>query len=62
MVSIERECERTYSFDVDATIEAVVEEALNYVGCPYECAVNVLLTDDANIREMNREHRNIDNA
>ena len=62
MVSIERECERTYSFDADATITAVVEEALQYVGCPYECAVNVLLTDDANIREMNREHRNIDKA
>ena len=62
MVSIERECERTYSFDADATIKSVIEEALNYVGCPYECAVNVLLTDDTNIREMNREHRGIDKA
>lgn len=62
MVSIERECERKYSFDADAVIKDVVAEALKYVDCPYECSVNVLLTDDASIREMNREHRGIDKA
>ena len=59
-VNIERECEKCYSFDVDGTIRSVIEEALQYVGCEYECCVNVLLTDDAGIHEMNREYRGID--
>ena len=61
-VNIERECERTYAFDADETIKTVVDAALDYVGCPFECSVNVLLTDDASIREMNRDFRNTDRA
>ncbi len=61
-VNIERECEREYSFDADRTIRDVIEESLRYVGCEYECLVNVLLTDDESIREMNKEYRNIDRA
>lgn len=61
-VNIEREVEREYDFPAEDTIRAVVAEALAYVDCPYECSVNVLLTDDANIREMNRDFRNIDRA
>lgn len=61
-VNIERECERTYAFDADETIKTVVDAALDYVGCPYECSVNVLLTDDESIREMNRDFRNTDRA
>jgi len=59
-VNIEREVEREYDFPVDETIRAVVSEALDFVGCPYECSVNVLLTDDEAIHEMNREYRNTD--
>ena len=34
--------------------------ALDYEGCPYEAEVNVILTDNDAIQEINREHRQID--
>ena len=39
-----------------------METALEYEDCPYEAEVNLLLTDDEEIRIMNREHRQIDRA
>lgn len=42
--------------------EHVVEETLDSENCPYECEVNLLFTDDASIREINREQRNIDRS
>lgn len=59
-VLIEKETDTELSFDYEALIRSVVSEALDYVGCPYETAVNVLLTDNEAIREMNREYRQID--
>ncbi len=59
-VLIEKETDTGLSFDYEALIRSVVSEALDYVGCPYETAVNVLLTDNEAIREMNREYRQID--
>lgn len=38
----------------------VVEAALDYVGCPYEAQVNLLLTTNQQIQEMNRNFRGID--
>lgn len=40
--------------------EKVIEAALDYVECPYEAQVNLLLTDNASIHEMNRQFRGID--
>lgn len=40
--------------------EEVVAAALDYVGCPYEAQINLLLTTDEQIQEMNREFRGID--
>ena len=61
-VNIERELEREYDFPAEETIRAVIAEALDFVDCPYECCVNVLLTNDEAIHEMNREYRNTDRA
>lgn len=61
-VSIERETETGTDFPADELIASVISEALDYVGCPYECSVNVLLTDDKGIREMNCDFRGIDKA
>ena len=47
-------------FDAEETAALVAEAALEYIGCPYEAEVNLLLTHDEEIREMNREYRNID--
>lgn len=47
-------------FDAEETARLVVDAALEYIGCPYEAEVNLLLTHDEEIHEMNRAYRNID--
>ena len=42
--------------------EKVIEAALDYVECPYEAEVNILLTENQEIQEMNRNFRQIDRA
>ena len=42
--------------------EKVIDAALDYVGCPYEAEVNLLLTMNEQIQEMNRNFREIDRA
>lgn len=38
----------------------LIEAALDYAECPYEAEVNLLLTTDEEIHQMNKEHRGID--
>lgn len=59
-VEIEKEVEVTFPFSEEEYIKKVIEAAVDYVDCPYETEVNVLMTDNAGIHEMNREHRGID--
>lgn len=40
--------------------EKVIETALDYIGCPYEAEVSLLLTMNDEIQEMNRNFREID--
>lgn len=40
--------------------EKVINAALDYVNCPYEAEVNLLLTMNDEIQEMNQNFRNID--
>ena len=40
--------------------EKVMEAALDYIACPYEAEVNLLLTMNDEIQEMNRNFREID--
>lgn len=61
-IEIEYEAEELLELPYKEIIEAMVLEALDFEGCPYEAEVNVILTDDEAIREINREHREIDRA
>ncbi len=45
----------------EEVISAIVKQSLAYVGCPYECEVNIILTDNKTIKEINNEQRQIDN-
>lgn len=47
-------------FSVEETARLVVVAALDYEGCPYEAEVDLLITDNENICEMNRNFRQID--
>lgn len=60
MIVIEKETEHVLDFPYEEVIRKVIGAALDYVDCPYETTVNVLLTDNATIQEYNREHRDID--
>ena len=50
------------SLDCKKLAEEVIDAALDYVGCPYEAEVNLLLTMNEQIREMNADFRDIDCA
>lgn len=59
-VYFEEEGSLTLPLDGKKIAEEVVEGALDYIGCPYEAEVNLLLTMNEQIHEMNREFRQID--
>ncbi len=58
--TIENESEITFGFDYEALIRRVAEAVLDYEECPYEASLEVILTDNEGIREVNREARGID--
>lgn len=58
---IEAEVEVKFEFDYEELAGRVVEFALDHEQFPYECEVNLTLTDNAGIHEINKEYRQIDN-
>lgn len=59
-VNIEYETDIELKLDYENIIKKVIEEAADYEKCPYEAEVNVLLTDNASIHDINKETRNVD--
>jgi len=59
-ITIEEEAKIPFSFDYKELTERVINGALDFIECPYEAEVNVLFTDNAAIREINRDNRDID--
>lgn len=59
-VNIENEYLSEISIDYLHIIHDVVGAALEYVKCKYDTEVNVLLTDNERIQEINRDNRGID--
>ena len=59
-INIDYEAERELAIPWEKIIREIVEEALAYEGCPYEAEVNVVLTGDGQIREINRTFRDMD--
>ena len=47
---------------VEEQIKAAIETALTEQGIPLACEINVLITDDGGIREVNRSMRGVDAA
>ena len=62
MVSVQYECETDISLDLDC--EALAKKVAQYVleleNCPYDSQVNLVLTDNSGIHEVNRQFRGID--
>ncbi len=59
-VYIENETNLMSDFDFRELFEKVVRASADYVGIPYEISVNMLLTDDDSIHEINFSEREID--
>lgn len=49
-----------FDFDYSDIIKKAIDASIEYVDCPYECEINVLLTDDEHIHQINKETRDID--
>lgn len=61
-IPVETETEVRFAFDYEQLIREVAVACLDAEECPYDAEVDVLLTDDAAIREINREERGLDKA
>ena len=61
-IYLEEEGDLKLPVDTETLAREAAEAALDEVGCPYEAEVNLLLTMNGQIREMNREFRDIDRA
>ena len=61
-VNIENEYGDIDIKNYEDVITSIVQASLEFVGCPYPCEVNVLLTDNDSIHEINNQQRNIDRA
>lgn len=61
-ILLDNETDISLGIEYEKIADKVINASLNYLDCPYECEVNVLLTDNSGIREVNRQMRNIDSA
>lgn len=59
---IEEEGKVKLPFDIKRIAGIVTKAALDYMLCPYEAEINLLLTTDRDIRQMNKTFRGIDKA
>ena len=60
-IFIENEVDAKFDFDYKNVIEQVVNGATAYVNCPFEVSVEVTITDNETIKEINNQQRGIDN-
>ena len=59
-VTIERESDIPLPFSEQEVAEAVISETLDYEDCPYEVQVNIILTSNEEIQQINLEQRGVD--
>lgn len=58
--NIEIETKIKLDIPVEEIISKVITKSLDDEGCPYEAELSVILTDNNEIKEINKEFRNID--
>lgn len=59
-LNFEYETEIALNLDYEDIITKVVNTSLDMEECPYEVELNIILTDNNEIQQINREHRTID--
>lgn len=59
-VFLENEYEGTAGIDCRTIAGQVIEAAVDYVKCPYECEVNLMIVGNEEIHQINLDQRGID--
>lgn len=59
-INIEYETEKEAGVDYEKIIQDIISASLDHEECPYEAEINVILTDNEAIHEINLEQRQID--
>ena len=59
-ITIERESDIPLPFSEQEVAEVVISETLDYEDCPYEVQVNIILTSNEEIQQINLEQRGVD--
>lgn len=58
-IQIDYETDRQLDFDYTALANKVAQQILDSENCPYEASVNLVITDNEEIKRVNAEFRNI---
>ena len=61
-VFIENEYKNNIEIDYRNIIQNVINEAIDFVCCPYECEISVTIVDDESIQKINNSQRGINRA
>lgn len=59
-ITITEDKELSYPEEFNTIIKDIIEYSIDYLKCPYECEVEVILTDNDGIHELNKAERGID--
>ncbi len=59
-LNIEYETEIKLEIEYETIISKVVEMAMDTEDCPYEAEINVILTDNEEIKNINKSYREVD--
>lgn len=57
---IENETDTDLGLDIEKEANNIINFVLDYLKCPYETEINLTLTDNEGIRELNQRFRNLD--
>lgn len=61
-LQIEYETDKLPDIDCEKAARYIIDFTLDYLKCPYETEINLTITDDPGIQELNREYRDIDKS
>lgn len=59
-ILLEKETAIDIGIEYEQIAKQVICAALDYADCPYECEINILLSDNTGIQRMNKQMRNMD--
>ena len=57
---IENETDISLGLDCEKESRGIIDFLLDKTGCPWECEINLTITDNDGIHRLNKEFRNID--